>query len=168
MKKIGIISFLFVGVLGSGCPSETPGGETENAYRQLPLTAATMKNKDVFYYSETDDACSVRMLYGNGNFAMYLLLPKEGYGQEDSMKPETVNTVVDNKELYEVDLRVPSFNHSYKCDLVGSLENLGMKKVFEGVVENDVYTLNMMLHEKELLCPHIFLVYEDIIPRSVY
>ncbi|MDE6400941.1 MAG: hypothetical protein K2L68_08800, partial [Muribaculaceae bacterium] len=112
--------------------------------------AEFMKNKDVFYYSETDDACSVRMPYGNGNFAMYLLLPKEGYGLEDIMKPETVNTVVDNKELYEVDLRVPSFNHSYKCDLVGSLENLGMKKEFEGVVENDVYTLNMMLHGVEI------------------
>ena len=83
-----------------------------------------------FQYGETDVWQAIRLPYGNGNFAMTVVLPKEGHSVREISaalgKGETVNTVWQ----VEADLWLPRFETKYHIKLNDILMDLGMPRSF--------------------------------------
>ena len=83
-----------------------------------------------FQYGETEVWQAIRLPYGNGNFAMTVVLPKEGHSVREISaalgKGETVNTVWQ----VEADLWLPRFETKYHIKLNDILMDLGMPRSF--------------------------------------
>ncbi|MBR0255935.1 MAG: serpin family protein [Bacteroidales bacterium] len=83
-----------------------------------------------FQYGETEIWQAIRLPYGNGNFAMTVVLPKEGHTVREISaamgKGVSVYTVWD----VEADLWIPRFETQYHIGLNDILKDLGMPQSF--------------------------------------
>ena len=83
-----------------------------------------------FQYGETEVWQAIRLPYGNGNFAMTVVLPKEGHTVREVTtalgKGEKVNTFWS----VETDLWLPRFETKYHIGLNDILKDMGMPRSF--------------------------------------
>ena len=98
-----------------------------------------MCNHSDFPYFENENYQLVEIPYGNDNFSMLILLPREN---------QNINDILDNFLWYDtlmnitsVDLKLPKMNIEHNQSLKEALESLGMKKLFKenslsGIIEN--------------------------------
>jgi serpin B len=97
-----------------------------------------MKNREDFMYTKTDDYQAVRLPYGNGAFAMTVLLPAKGKKVTDVIA--ALKKMGDWKDVYydmvtcDVDLWLPRFETKYHVDLNDILSEMGMPSAFLGGV----------------------------------
>ena len=97
-----------------------------------------MKNREDFLYTDTDDYQAVRLPYGNGAFAMTVLLPAKGKKVSDVIA--AIKKQGDWKDVYQdmvtcdVDLWLPRFETKYHIDLNDILSQMGMPSAFLGGV----------------------------------
>jgi serine protease inhibitor len=99
--------------------------------RTIPL----MWQKGVLRYDETEDYQAVDLLYGNGAFALTVLLPKAGRtpaGVLSGLDPESWNALADRFAETPVTLTFPRFRLEYGRRLNDDLEALGMAIAFGG------------------------------------
>ncbi len=93
-----------------------------------------MKQNEKFSYQENKIYQAVRMSYGNGVFAMTVLLPKEGYKVADVtayLKKADWSEVRFGWERPEVDLWFPRFETKYSIKLNDVLSAMGMPRSFD-------------------------------------
>jgi serine protease inhibitor len=99
--------------------------------RGVPL----MWQKGDLRYDETEDYQAVDLLYGNGAFAMTVLLPKAGRtpaGVLSGLDPESWNALAGRFAETKVTLTFPRFRLEYGRRLNHDLEALGMEIAFGG------------------------------------
>jgi serine protease inhibitor len=97
--------------------------------------ARLMWQKEDLRYQETEDYQAVDLLYGNGAFAMTVLLPKAGRtpaGVLAGLDPESWNALAGRFTETEVTLTFPRFRLEYSRRLNDDLEALGMGIAFGG------------------------------------
>ena len=93
-----------------------------------------MSNNKKYDYCKGDDFQMIRMPYGRGKAAMYVLLPNEGIGINDftnSLSRDLLNKYISEAIDTEAMLKFPRFNVEYGAkNLVEPLKNLGMVNAF--------------------------------------
>lgn len=94
-----------------------------------------MSRKGMEEYAEGDNYKAVRLPYGSGKIAMYMILPDEGTdidGFIEDLQPEFWNTLKDSfVKTTGVTVQVPRFRIEYGVkELQESLSALGMAEVF--------------------------------------
>jgi serpin B len=95
--------------------------------------ARLMWQKEDLRYEETEDYQAVDLLYGNGAFAMTVLLPKAGRtpaGVLAGLEPESWSALAGRFTETEVTLTFPRFRLEYSRRLNDDLEALGMAIAF--------------------------------------
>jgi serine protease inhibitor len=97
-------------------------------------TAQLMSQTDSLLYQETTEYQAVDLLYGNGAFAMTVLLPQPGHTPAEllaSMTPETWNGLAGRYHAQEMHLGLPKFRLEYSRKLAEDLTALGMGIAFD-------------------------------------
>jgi serpin B len=97
-------------------------------------TARLMSLKDELRYAETESYQAVDLLYGNGAFAMTVLLPGAGWTPAQlvaAFDPESWNALVSRFEEREMTLFLPRFRLEYSRKLRNDLAALGMGIAFQ-------------------------------------
>jgi serpin B len=93
-----------------------------------------MWQKEYLRYDETEDYQAVDLLYGNGAFAMTVLLPKAGRtpaGVLARLDPESWTALAGRFQEAEVSLTFPRFRLEYGRRLNDDLTTLGMGIAFD-------------------------------------
>ena len=96
--------------------------------------APMMHQKEHFPYTENDLCQAVSLPYGNGAFAMTLLLPREGKQVSDVLNTLTAETWRSNYQymgIANVDLKLPRFESNTNLNLVEIMKSLGMPYAFD-------------------------------------
>jgi serpin B len=96
-------------------------------------TVPFMHRKGTFHYYSDESLQLLEMPYGQGNFSMVVLLPKQGYSVSDlaeSLTPEVWNSMLADTASAHVDIAMPRFKFDYERVLNNDLKGLGMVKAF--------------------------------------
>ncbi|MBR3472798.1 MAG: serpin family protein [Prevotella sp.] len=93
-----------------------------------------MHQEAEFHYRDNDIFQAVELPYGNGAFSMTVLLPEKGKTLADVAAALTADYWDQQKPRYPaiVDLKLPSFETKSNFKLVELMEQLGMKRAFNG------------------------------------
>lgn len=98
-----------------------------------------MKVRKELYASFVDDWSSVRLPYGNGAFAMEVILPPSGMAFGDAVKAfdeELVSKLSVMRDKHEVTLKMPEFKFEYGFkELKEVLASLGMPLAFSSMAD---------------------------------
>jgi serine protease inhibitor len=97
-------------------------------------SAPLMQQQKTIRYDETEDYQAVDLLYGNGGFAMTVLLPKPGRTASQMlqrMDSTGWKTLTGRFHNAKVSLTLPRFRLEYTRRLNADLEALGMKVAFD-------------------------------------
>ena len=90
-----------------------------------------MKQTETYGYTENDVFQAVRLPYGNGAFAMTVLLPQPKHTVADVTKYLKKNGWEDPAITCEVDLWLPRFETKYHIKLNDILSKMGMPSAFD-------------------------------------
>jgi serpin B len=97
-------------------------------------TAQLMSQKDSLRYYETPEYQAVDLLYGNGAFAMTVLLPQPGHAPADllsSMTADSWRELAGHFHVQDMQLSLPRFRLEYSRKLAEDLTALGMGIAFD-------------------------------------
>ncbi len=97
-------------------------------------TAPLMHQEEELLYQETEEYQAVDLLYGNGAFAMTVLLPKAGRtagGVLAALDPEAWHALTERFYEAEVTLTLPRFRLEYGRRMNQDLQALGMGIAFD-------------------------------------
>jgi serine protease inhibitor len=96
-------------------------------------TVPFMHQEGTFDYYSNDSLQLMEMPYGQGNFSMVVLLPKQGYSVSalaDNLTPEMWNGWLADTARANVAVTLPKFKFEYERTLNADLMALGMVKAF--------------------------------------
>jgi serine protease inhibitor len=110
--------------------------------RPAPFYAATgatrtvqlMSQEDSLRYHESAEYQAVDLLYGNGAFAMTVLLPREGHTPAEllaGLNAETWKDLAGRFQIQDMQLGLPRFRLEYSRKLAEDLTTLGMGIAFD-------------------------------------
>jgi serine protease inhibitor len=114
-------------------PKDTENGPFQGADGRT-RTAALMSQTDSLRYDETADYQAVDLLYGNGSFAMTVLLPKAGRTATEvlaGLNPTAWRDLAGRFRDANVHLTLPRFKMDYGRRLNDDLTALGMGIAFD-------------------------------------
>jgi serpin B len=117
-------------------PKDTQTGSFQAADGRA-RTTALMTQTDTMRYDETPEYQAVDLLYGNGAFAMTVLLPKAGRSPTDvlaALNPESWRDLVGRFRDENVHLTLPRFKLEYSRRLNRDLTALGMGIAFDDML----------------------------------
>ena len=116
-----------------------------------------MKNRQEFGYTATDTYQAVCLPYGNGSFAMTVLLPTKGNtvsGVIAALKKQGgLQSVQNDMVSCDVDLWLPRFETKFHIDLNDILSEMGMPTAFSGgladfsAMSDDALCLSFVLQD---------------------
>ena len=105
-----------------------------------------MSRRGTIEYGSGDDYKVVRLPYGDGNTAMYCILPKEGLELNNFIESMSKDKWIEIREgitkMDDVLVQIPRFKVEYEKELIESLSQLGMGEAFSdsadftGISEN--------------------------------
>lgn len=109
-----------------------------------------MNNEILTYYSIADGAEYVEMNLGYGNFKMICILPQS----ESDIRSFTGKTVYErlsnSRKVAKVNISLPSFEASFKQDILDVLQNMGISKActkgLDGIFSEGELALRIFLH----------------------
>lgn len=109
--------------------------EFNHAGNTKELTMRPMMHQQSNYYYYEDEECQmVRLPYGNGNYEMSILLPREHVGLDnmaETLTAEHWQQMMQQAIPYPVDLKLPRFKTDSSLGLVNIMKELGMPNAFE-------------------------------------
>lgn len=114
-----------------------PEDTTEDTFHSLDGDTKVQMMRRIGEYSCSygDGYSTIRLPYGNGSYAMYIMLPDEGMSAEDMVKMIDRSSFDDSRMFSStVDVRIPKFTIESKFDLVDIMKGLGMTDAFEAGV----------------------------------
>ena len=94
---------------------------------------AMMNQQETFNYIYNDDFCIAEFPYGNEAFSMVVLLPTDEKELEKALDKLTADNWRDwYEQRYEqkLNVKLPRFEINYKKDLIGDMQLMGIKDVF--------------------------------------
>lgn len=94
---------------------------------------AMMNQQETFNYIYNDDFCIAEFPYGNEAFSMVVLLPTDKKELEKALDKLTADNWRDwYEQRYEqkLNVKLPRFEINYKKDLIGDMQLMGIKDVF--------------------------------------
>ncbi|HZA98488.1 MAG TPA: serpin family protein [Gemmatimonadales bacterium] len=97
-------------------------------------TAQLMNQKDTLRYHETAEYQAVDLLYGNGAFAMTVLLPQPGHTPAELLSGMTADSwreLAGRFQVQDMHLTLPRFRLAYSRKLAEDLTALGMGIAFD-------------------------------------
>lgn len=92
-----------------------------------------MHQNEKFGYADTDSYSAVRLPYGNGSYAMTVLLPHNGKSIDDMMNgmtPEKLQQLQNSMSDCIVDLKLPRFTNEAETPLNDIISKLGAPSIF--------------------------------------
>ena len=106
--------------------------ETFHGYT-TETTVPMMHQCTTFNYTETTDCQALRLPYGNGAYAITILLPKEGKTISDVLNTLTTNIWNNYQMMAEaiVDVKLPRFESKTDINLNTIMATLGMPDAFD-------------------------------------
>lgn len=113
-------------------PKQTVGG-------QFYTTATTQKNIklmnliDTFAYAADDKAQYIDLPYGEGDYAMTILLPVPGLAVDDlldELTAESITSMLASLRLQQLSLTLPRFRTACSFDMKDPLSAMGMQTAF--------------------------------------
>ena len=115
-----------------------PSGAALGQYPELEKKVPMMHQNNLLCYTENEVCQAVKLPYGNGSFAMTVLLPLEGKHISDVLQTLTADSWA--QQYYWmgdaiVDLKLPRFEADTDLNLNGIMSRLGMPKAFTGDAE---------------------------------
>ena len=114
--------------------SETEVGQYSELLKKVPM----MHQNNLLRYTENDVCQAVKLPYGNGSFAMTVLLPLEGKRINDVLQTLTAKSWTQQYCWMGdaiVDLKLPRFEADTDLNLNGIMSRLGMPKAFTDAAE---------------------------------
>jgi serine protease inhibitor len=108
------------------------------------INVPMMHQKGSFNYLTSEKFRAVEMPYGQGNFTMLVLLPKDGYSASDitsALTAENWDSWTSGLNKAQVEIRFPRFKFEYERTLNDDLKSLGMIKAFSDT-EADFTNIN--------------------------
>jgi serine protease inhibitor len=105
---------------------------------EMQSTVPFMKQEGTFNYISNDILQMVEMPYGQGNFSMIVLLPKEGHSVSSlagGLTPEAWSDWMDHMEKTNVAISMPRFKFEYEKMLNEDLTTLGMGRAFSDLAD---------------------------------
>ena len=119
-----------------------------------------MNLEDKFKYMENDDIQAIELPYGDGDFSMAVMLPKENDIGTDldvligNLTSEYWGSLGDYYDSVEVDLYLPKFELEFKVVMNDILKTLGMPSAFDpqlsdfsGIADIDDLHISEVLHK---------------------
>jgi serpin B len=110
---------------------------------------------EVLFYQDVEKTM-IDLPYGNKQYSMVILLPREGYSMDDlieGLDAETLQSYFASADTLMLDLRLPKFNIASKLELEPVLTALGMgvafgeKANFSNLFENKAHVpIQQMIH----------------------
>lgn len=123
---------------------------TANGTEKLPM----MCQNDKFLYMKNEVFAAVDLPYGNKKWSMTVLLPKKGKSVSDVIDylAKEGTSFLSHMTHRNIDLKMPRFEtESTTEDLIGTLEKMGIIRVFDGpqaeirnMCNRDVFISNML------------------------
>lgn len=113
-----------------------------------------MHVKEDFQYCETNGFKMVRLPYGNGAFAMSVILPDEGTDFKeavDRLDVDLWNKLDSSLRRHEVSVTMPEFKYEYNCTLNDVLKSLGMEDAFTGSADFSRMTKSESLYISQVI-----------------
>ena len=98
------------------------------------LMLPTMHQEEEFAYAENDLCQVLRMPYGNGAYAMTVLLPQQGKTIDQLLQTLTAESWQSNYRYLPpaiVDVKLPRFETGQTVDLIDAMKALGMTRAFK-------------------------------------
>ena len=114
--------------------SETDLGQYSELQKKVPM----MHQNNLLRYTDNDVCQAVKLPYGNGSFAMTILLPLEGKRISDVLQTLTADSWTQQYSWMGdaiVDLKLPRFEADTDLNLNGIMSRLGMPKAFSELAE---------------------------------
>jgi serpin B len=104
-------------------------------------------------YAEGDGYQALELPYRGGGISMLLLAPESGSFDrfKQSLDGNRVNSILDNLELHDVNLKVPLFNYKYDLNLKQLLSRLGMERAFSSEADFSGMSGNRGLYLQDVL-----------------
>ena len=105
---------------------------------EIQSTVPFMNQEGTFNYYSNDSLQLVEMPYGQGNFSMIVLLPKNGHSVSSlagGLTPETWSDLTDQMEKSNVAISMPRFKFEYEKILNEDLTTLGMGRAFSDMAD---------------------------------
>jgi serine protease inhibitor len=99
-----------------------------------PVQVPMMQRTDTMRYGQTRGAQLVELPYGNGAFAMDVILPDAGVSPRaflGALDPDGLAAMLAATSVQEVDLSLPRFTVAAKASLVDPLVAMGMAQAFD-------------------------------------
>ncbi|KAL1131216.1 hypothetical protein AAG570_010834, partial [Ranatra chinensis] len=114
---------------------------------QYPVKAQFMSATNSFHYVESPQikASILRLPYQGDKFAMYIVLPDKRNGLMEVIKNMTPDKLREAKaamQEYTVNIKLPKFNFEYTASLADTLQELGVKDMFNGYANFSAMTRN--------------------------
>jgi serpin B len=113
---------------------KTKDEEFATGYGSEKKLLPMMHQERKFNYMENDLCQALRLPYGNGTYAMTILLPKEGKNTHDVLKTLTAETWQEYQWISDraiVDVKLPRFETDYAVNLIPIMTALGMPNAFD-------------------------------------
>ena len=110
--------------------------KTENfrGYTRDIKKVPMMHQESKFMYADNSDYAAVRLPYGNGTYAMTVVLPAEGKSVDDVARSLTAEGVVKMQNSMDkcvVDLKLPRFSTTTETQLNKPVSDLGAPSLFQ-------------------------------------
>ena len=115
-------------------PKANTSNETFTAENGTKTAVPMMKNQEDFFYQDNDVFRAVRLPYGNGAFAMWVILPANGKTLADvtnGLSGKVWSDFVSCMVSCDVDLWLPRFETKFHIGLNDILSAMGMPSAFD-------------------------------------
>lgn len=114
--------------------------KTENfrGYTRDIKKVPMMHQEHKFLYTDNSDYAAVRLPYGNGAYAMTVILPAEGKSVDEvarSLNAESVQKMQNSMDKCVVDLKLPRFSTSTETQLNKPVSDLGAPSIFSSAAD---------------------------------
>lgn len=107
--------------------------ERFQGYTRNIQTVKMMHQENKLLYTNADDFAAVRLPYGNGEYAMTVMLPHDGKSIDDIMKGMTTEKLKQTQYAMlncTVDLKLPRFTNEVETSLNEIIAKLGAPSIF--------------------------------------
>ncbi|HHH84376.1 MAG TPA: serpin family protein, partial [Firmicutes bacterium] len=129
-----INAIYFKGIWAKEFDPELTREEAFTDYQNKKGKAQMMHQTLSVAFRETEEYKAVRLPYGEGEAAMYIILPREGLGLNEFLDTLTLDkweTIIGSMVTEKIELAIPKFKMSYGVKrLNDALMRVGMEKIF--------------------------------------
>jgi len=125
----------------------------------VPTKMMQVTNNFNFKYLSDFDAQAIELPYGDGQYAMLVLLPSEKNNVRlltEDLRRRSFAHIVQSLEPIEVNVNLPKFEIDYTADMVSDLQSLGIEQIFDqkanlsGIIARGEIKIDNIVHKAKI------------------